>query len=303
MSLSAIDLPEGTSFLGVIRDLTERQRMQGRIVQAEKLASLGLLSAGVAHEINNPLSYVANNLTVLQRDVSTLAEVLAAYEDARPALESSHPEAAERITRLAEEHDLPYVREHLGELMQSTAQGVKRVSNIVQNLRRFARLDQAAIDRLDLNGAVASTLELLRGRLQEHRIEVVQNPGAIPQIVCAPAQINQVILNLLLNAQQAITATGQAGGRIEISTRTSRNEVTLEIADNGCGIPAEIQSRIFDPFFTTKPVGEGTGLGLSISHSIVHDHGGRIELESAPGQGARFRVILPLQGRGMDDSG
>jgi PAS domain S-box-containing protein len=301
MSLSAIDLPEGIGFLGVIRDLTERQRMQGRIVQAEKLASLGLLSAGVAHEINNPLAYVANNLTVLQRDVSTLAEVLAAYEEARPSLESSHPELVERIARLAVEHDLPYVQEHLEQILKSTRQGIKRVSDIVQNLRGFARLDQAAIDRLDLNGAITSTLELLRGRLSAHQIEVVQNLGEIPQIVCAPAQINQVILNLLLNAQQAITATQREGGRIEIGTWASRKEVTLEITDNGCGIPAEVHSRIFDPFFTTKPIGEGTGLGLSISHTIVSDHGGRIELESTRGQGARFRVTLPVEGKGMDD--
>jgi two-component system NtrC family sensor kinase len=120
--------------------------------------------------------------------------------------------------------------------------------------------------------------------------------------VCAPAQINQVILNLLLNAQQAIEVTKCDGGRIEISTQANRREVVLEIADNGCGIPEEIHSRIFDAFFTTKPVGEGTGLGLSISHSIVADHGGRIELESAPGQGARFHIILPLERKGTDQS-
>jgi PAS domain S-box-containing protein len=298
MSLSAIDLPEGIGFLGVIRDLTERQRLQGQIFQAEKLASLGLLSAGVAHEINNPLAYVTNNLAVLKRDVGLLAEVLAAYEEARPTLETSHPELAERIARLTEEYDLPYVREHLGEILTSTRQGVKRVSDIVEKLRGFARLDQAAIDRLDLNEAIAGTLELIRGRLEEHQIEVVQDLAAIPEIVCAPAQINQVILNLLLNAQQAIAAVRPAGGRIEIGTRANGNQVTLEVADDGCGIPAEIHARIFDPFFTTKPVGAGTGLGLSISHSIVSDHGGGIEFESSPGQGTRFRVTLPVEGNG-----
>ena len=303
MSLSAIDLPEGIGFMGVIRDLTERQRLQGRLIQADKLASLGLLSAGVAHEINNPLAYVTNNLAVLQRDVSILAEALGAYEEALPTLDSSHPEVGERIARLTAEHDLPYVRANLEAILKSTRHGVKRVSDIVQNLRGFARLDQAAIDRLDLNGAIASTLELIRGRLEQHQIEVVQKLGEIPEIVCAPAQINQVVLNLLLNAQQAIAATGHVGGRIEIGTRSSRKEVTLEIRDDGCGIPAEIHARIFDPFFTTKPVGEGTGLGLSISHSIVSDHGGRIELESTPGQGACFRVTLPVEVKGMNDLG
>jgi PAS domain S-box-containing protein len=296
MSLSAIDLPEGVGFLGAIRDLTERLRLQGRIVQAEKLASIGLLSAGVAHEINNPLAFVSNNLAVLERDVRGLALVLAAYEEALPTLETANPELAERIARLTLENDLPYIQGNLGPILKSTRQGAKRVSTIVQNLRDFARLDQAAIDRVDLNAAISRSLELIRGRLERHHIDVVQNLGEIPPIVCAPGQINQVILNLLLNAQQAIEGTGRDGGRIEICTQANRREVVLEITDDGCGIPQEIHARIFDAFFTTKPVGAGTGLGLSISHSIVSDHGGRIELESAPGQGSRFRVILPVDG-------
>ena len=302
MSLSAIDLPEGVGFLGAIRDLTERVRLQGRVVQAEKLASIGLLSAGVAHEINNPLAYVSNNLAVLERDLRGLALVLAAYEEARPILETAYPELAERIARLALEHDLAYIQENLGPILKSTRQGVKRVSNIVQNLREFARLDQAAVDRLDLNAAISRCLELIRGRLERHHIDVVQNLGEIPPIVCAPGQINQVILNLLLNAQQAIEETKRDRGRIEIGTQANRREVILEITDDGCGIPQEIHSRIFDAFFTTKPVGEGTGLGLSISHCIVSDHGGRIELESTPGQGSRFRVVLPIEKTAADHS-
>ncbi len=300
MALSAIDLPEGVGFLGAIRDVTDRQRLQGRIVQAEKLASLGLLSAGVAHEINNPLAYVINNLAVLERDFRGLALVLAEYTEARPILETVNPELAERIGGLTLEHDLPYIQENLGSILKSTRQGAKRVSSIVENLREFARLDQAAIDRVDLNAAIARCLELIRGRLEGHRIDVVQKLGEIPLIVCAPAQINQVILNLLLNAQQAIEVTGRNCGRIEISTQANRREVVLEIADDGCGIPEGLHSRIFDAFFTTKAVGEGTGLGLSISHSIVSDHGGRIELESAPGQGSRFRIILPLERKGTE---
>jgi signal transduction histidine kinase len=302
LSLSAIDLPEGTVFLGAIRDLTERMRLQGRVIQAEKLASLGLLSAGVAHEINNPLAYVTNNLSVLERDVRALAEVLNSYEETRPTLETNCPDMAARIAGLTAEHDLPYIQENLGAVLKSTRQGVKRVSEIVQNLREFARLDQATIDRVDLHAAITRSLDLIRDRLERHQIEVVKNLGDIPRIICAPAQINQVILNLLLNAQQAIESAGRFGGRIEISTRGSRKMVILEIGDNGCGIPEEIQSRIFDPFFTTKPVGEGTGLGLSICHSIVSDHGGRIEFEGAAGQGARFRVLLPVEGKGMDYS-
>jgi PAS domain S-box-containing protein len=300
LSLSAIELPEGIVFLGAIRDLTERRRMQAMIVQAEKLASLGLLSAGVAHEINNPLAYVANNLAVLERDWRGLAEVLDAYEGARPVLAAASPELAGRIDRIAEEIDLPYIRENLGQLLGSTRRGVGRISGIVEGLRGFARLDQAAVDRVDLRQAIAASLELIRGQLERRQITVEQREDGAPQVVCAPAQINQVALNLLVNAMQAIEATGRGGGRIEIAVRSRDDESVLEVADDGCGIPEGILPRIFDPFFTTKPVGQGTGLGLAISHGIVADHGGRIEVESTPGRGSRFRVILPVKGKGQD---
>jgi PAS domain S-box-containing protein len=298
ISLSAIELPEGIVFLGAIHDLTERRRMQAMIVQAEKLASLGLLSAGVAHEINNPLAYVANNLAVLERDWRGLSGVLEAYAEAQPALAAACPELAGRIERIGEEIDLPYLRANLGRLLSSTRQGVKRISGIVESLRGFARLDQAAVDRVDLQQAIAGSLELIRGQLARHHITVEQQEGGVLPVVCAPAQINQVVLNLLVNAMQAIEATGRGAGRIEIEIRSRGDEVVLEVADDGCGIPAAILPRIFDPFFTTKPVGQGTGLGLAISHGIVADHGGRIEVESTPGRGSRFRVILPVGGKG-----
>jgi PAS domain S-box-containing protein len=300
LSLSAIELPEGIVFLGAIHDLTERRRMQAMIVQAEKLASLGLLSAGVAHEINNPLAYVANNLAVLERDWRGLAEVLDAYERARPALAAASPEVAGRIDRIAEEIDLPYIRANLGQVLGSTRRGVGRISGIVEGLRGFARLDQAAVDRVDLRQAIAASLELIRGQLERRQITVEQREDGAPQVVCAPAQINQVVLNLLVNAMQAIEATGRGGGRIEIAVRSRDDKSVLEVADDGCGIPEGILPRIFDPFFTTKPVGQGTGLGLAISHGIVADHGGRIEVESTPGRGSRFRVILPVGGKGHD---
>jgi PAS domain S-box-containing protein len=296
ISLSAIELPEGIAFLGAIHDLTERRRMQAMIVQAEKLASLGMLSAGVAHEINNPLAYVANNLAVLERDCRGLLELLEAYAPAHSLLTDERPELAGRIDRIGEEIDLPYIQANLDRLLSSTRQGVKRISGIVENLRGFARLDQAAVDRVDLHQAITCSLELIRGRLQRHNITVEQQEGEVQPIVCAPAQINQVVLNLLVNAMQAIEATGRSSGRIEIETRAEGDEMILEVADDGCGIPAEVLPRIFDPFFTTKPIGQGTGLGLAISHSIVADHGGRIEVESTPGSGTRFRVILPSAG-------
>jgi PAS domain S-box-containing protein len=298
ISLSAIELPEGIVFLGAIHDLTERRRMQAMIVQAEKLASLGLLSAGVAHEINNPLAYVPNNLAMLERDWHGLSGVLEAHAEARPALAAACPELAGRIDRIDEEIDLPYLRANLGRLLSSTRQGVRRISGIVESLRGFARLDQATVDRVDLQQTIAGSLELIRGELARHHITVEQQAGGVLPVVCAPAQINQVVLNLLVNAMQAIESTGRGAGRIAIETRSRGDEVVLEVSDDGCGIPAAILPRIFDPFFTTKPVGQGTGLGLAISHGIVADHGGRIEVESAPGRGSHFRVILPVGGKG-----
>lgn len=298
ISLSAIELPNELVFLGAIRDLTERRRMQSRVAQAEKLASLGMLSAGVAHEINNPLAYVANNLAVLERDQQGLSEILDAYEEGRADLARVRPDLARRIEATAQEIDLDYIRKNLSRILESTRQGVKRVSDIVQNLRGFARVDQVSVDRVDLHAAIATSLEMIRGRLQRRNIEVIQPTGDPLRVVCAPAQINQVFLNLLVNAMQAIEATGRDHGRIEIRTFSQDENVVVEVIDDGTGIPKEQLPRLFDPFFTTKPVGQGTGLGLSISHGIVTDHGGRIEVESNPGSGSVFRVILPAEGPG-----
>ncbi|MGC8643052.1 MAG: PAS domain S-box protein [Isosphaeraceae bacterium] len=297
LALSAIELPEGIILLGAIHDLTERRRLEAMIVQAEKLASLGLLSAGIAHEINNPLAYVANNLALLERDLGGLAELLKAYDDAQPALATARPELAQRIDQISEEIDLPYLRANLGRLLTSTRQGVKRISGIVGSLREFARLDQAAVDRVDLHEAITSSLELIRDQLRRRQITVEQHDGGLLPVVCAPARINQVVLNLLVNAMQAIEATDRGSGRIEITCRRQDDEVILEVADDGCGIPEAILPRIFDPFFTTKPVGQGTGLGLAVSQGIVADHGGRFEVESTPGRGSRFRLFLPVGGK------
>ena len=299
LSLSAVELPEGIYFLGAIRDLTERQRLQARIVQAEKLASLGLISAGVAHEINNPLAYVANNLAVLERDIRGLTALVEAYEAAQAILESARPDLAAQVAQLAEEIDLPYVeRAHRAD-RGSTRQGVKRVADIVQNLRGFARLDQAAVgsgepprrdhEQPGDDPGTAGPTPYRRGaavrRFAARDVRPCPDQPGVPESArqCPAGDRGDV---------------PRADGRIEIRTRAAGDEVIVEVADDGRGIPAELLPRIFDPFFTTKAVGEGTGLGLSISHGIVTDHGGRIEVESTPGQGTRFRVILPIRGKG-----
>jgi signal transduction histidine kinase len=279
-----------------IGQFIERHQMRARVIQSEKLASLGMLSAGVAHEINNPLAYVANNVAVLERDVRFLLALVALYEQAGESLAASRPDILRQVTRLSSEFDLAYVKENMAKILESTRQGVKRVADIVQNLRGFARLDHAAADQSDIHEALRTAIEMLRGRLDRRNITVEEHLGRLPLVSGSPAQLNQVFLNLLVNAMQAIESTHREDGRIAITTSANNGEVVVEVADNGCGIADDILPQIFDPFFTTKNVGDGTGLGLSITHSMVQDHGGRMEVESVPGQGTRFRVFLPVAG-------
>ncbi len=281
-----------------IGQFIERHQMRGRVVQSEKLASLGMLSAGVAHEINNPLAYVANNLAVLERDVRVLLDVLEVYGRGKPELEAARPELVKEVARLDDEFDLDYIQQNMDKLLDSTRRGVKRVADIVQNLRGFARLDRAEVDQADVHEAIRTALEMIRGRIDRRAISIEENFGEVPEVAASPAQLNQVFLNLLVNALQAIEATQRPDGRIAISTSASNGEVLVEVADNGCGIPDEILPQIFDPFFTTKGVGDGTGLGLSITHGMVNDQGGRLEVESDPGQGTRFRIFLAIEHAG-----
>ncbi len=295
LSLSAIDLGDEVQLLGAIRDLTERNRMRAMVAQTEKLASIGLLSAGVAHEINNPLAYVANNLAVLQRDVKGAMELLALYEESRDRLAQADPTAAEQARELAEEIDLAYIQQNFDRLLARTREGVQRVTKIVQDLRGLARTAPPQMEEANLPDLVDMSLEMIRGRLRRHGITVDLDYGATPKVRCVATQISQVLLNLLVNALQALETQGKPGeGKIRVSTRQAGDELVLEVADNGPGIPPEHVPHLFDPFFTTKPVGEGTGLGLSISHGIVTGHGGRIEVHSTPGQGSCFRIFLPL---------
>jgi PAS domain S-box-containing protein len=293
ISLSAIDVGGELQFLGSIRDTTERTRMRLALVQSEKLASIGLLSAGVAHEINNPLAYVANNLVVLERDVKGLMSLLDLYEKAKDRLTEVDPEVSRTVKALADEMDLPYVRENFGRVLTRTRDGVQRVARIVHNLRGLARTDRPQMEEAVLTDLVDMSLELVRGRLQRQGIALEQD-YQVSRLRCVPAQISQVFLNLLVNALQAIEAKEDAkGGQIRITSRSHNGEVVIEISDTGCGIEPQNMTRLFDPFFTTKPVGEGTGLGLSITHGIITGHGGRIEVTSVPGEGSCFKIYLP----------
>jgi signal transduction histidine kinase len=265
--------------------LAEQNRVlretQAALVQSEKLASLGQLAAGVAHEINNPVAYVTNNLAVIRRDTRA---VLAALDARRrgDVIEAARVEA---------EADIDYLRDNFARMCDKTLEGLHRVRDIVRNLRDFARLDEAEFKEADLNAALDSTIEIIRHQIREKDVRLERSFGPLPPVLCHPGKINQVFLNLLMNAIQAC----DRGGVVTAHTRAESGGVVVEVQDNGCGISPEHRSRLFEPFFTTKPVGQGTGLGLSVSFGIVRDHGGAIEVDSAVGRGSTFRVRLPLK--------
>jgi hemerythrin-like metal-binding protein len=253
---------------------------QQQLLQSEKMAAIGQLAAGVAHEINNPIGFVNSNLGALKGYTTNLLELVSAYESANPAT----------IAAARQRADLDFVREDLPALLAESQDGLDRVTRIVQDLKNFSRVDQAEQQLADLNAALKSTLNVVRNELK-YKAEVILELGDLPPVDCLPAQINQVFMNLLVNAAQAI----HEHGKIFVRSGVEHGQVWFEIEDTGIGIAPEVRQRIFDPFFTTKPVGKGTGLGLSISYDIVvKRHHGRMEVDSEVGRGTRFRIWLPL---------
>lgn len=263
-------------------------RAQSQLVQAEKLAAIGQLAAGIAHEINNPVGFVNSNLGTLKHYVDNLLEVLAAYESSERELGS---ETRNALAELKQRIDLAFLREDAGTLIAESAQGLQRVTHIVQDLKDFSQIDKSEMQWANLEQGLDSTLNVLANELK-YKAEVVKEYGGIPAVECIASQINQVFMHLLVNAVQAIAERGS------ITVRTAQpddDHVRIDIADTGCGIRPEHLKRIFDPFFTTRPVGKGTGLGLSHAYGIVQKHGGSIEVNSEPGLGTTFRITLPIR--------
>jgi signal transduction histidine kinase len=259
----------------------------GQLLQSEKMASIGQLAAGVAHEINNPIGFVNSNLGTLQLYVEDMFKALSAYENSEGEMKE---ETRVALTEIKTELDIAYIREDIGNLLSQSMEGLKRVKRIVQDLKDFSHKGTSEKQWANLEDGLDSTLNIIWNELK-YKAEVIKEYTGIRKIKCIPAQLNQVFMNLLMNAVQSI----DAHGRITIRTSQDDENVWVEVEDTGKGINPEHLGRIFDPFFTTKPVGSGTGLGLSLSYGIVQKHSGRIEVKSEPGKGTVFRVVLPQQ--------
>lgn len=290
---------------GISHDITERRRLiaemeaqitelsvlnanlkqtQNQLIQSEKMASVGQLAAGVAHEINNPMGFLNSNLHSLAREVDDLLRLV----DLCQSIESLGENDRARIQQLKADIDLDFVRDDIKNLIQESLEGAQRVTKIVRNLRDYSRIDEKEWHFFDIEKGLESTLSIAWNSIK-YKAEVVRHYASLPEIECIGSQINQVFMNLLINAAQAIRETGT----ITLTTGFDEASVWIDVADTGCGIETQNLSRVFEPFFTTKPPGQGTGLGLSLSYGIVRSHHGDLSVTSRVGQGTTFRVTLP----------
>jgi len=307
--------------VGVVIDFTEQRRSernlmeinkrleemnqrvkenQNQLVQSEKMASIGQLAAGVAHEINNPVGFVKSNLGTLTGYVKTFKLLLSEYDVLTEAVRKNNTErqkaALDMVEKIKIEENLEYILQDIDSLLSESIDGTERVGDIVQNLKTFARLDETKIREADINEGIEATLKIVWNELK-YKCTVNKNLNPLPRIRCNLGQLNQVFMNILVNAAQSIPEKGE----ITITTEATDEEIVIKVSDTGSGIPDEIKGRLFEPFFTTKPSGKGTGLGLSVSLDIVHKHNGVIEIESEMGVGTTFTIRLPIGG--VDDEG
>lgn len=300
--------------IGSLTDITARKRMEDtlkkhgieqrhlidqlrnaheQLLQSEKMASIGQLAAGIAHEINNPIGFVNSNMGTLKGYVATLLGVIDQYEQ----VGSGHPEVAAGMAALREQADLAFLKEDMTDLVRESLDGLKRVKEIVQALKDFSHTGATAWEVADLHQGLDSTLNIVSNEIK-YKARVERQYGQLPPVTCLAAQLNQVFMNLLVNAAHAVSTQGiitvRTGTGKGCGPEAQADWVWIEVGDNGTGIAPEHMKRIFEPFFTTKPVGSGTGLGLSLSYGIVNRHGGRIEVASVIGEGTRFTVHLPV---------
>jgi two-component system, NtrC family, sensor kinase len=281
--------------IGVVanfRNLAPIRKLEEQVRRSHHLAALGQMAAGVAHEINNPVSYVMSNLGTLDQYVSSLTPLLQLQRELLTNTGGASAELLERMGELWKQEEVDYLLSDMPELIEESLAGTRRIKEIAQSLRSFAREDTGEPQLVDVNTELASTLKIVWNELK-YKCEVKRDFGALPPISFHPTQLAQVFTNLLVNAAQAIETRGE----IRIRTRHEGNDVVVEISDTGKGMTQETLSKLFTPFFTTKPRGQGTGLGLSVSYGIITRHKGRIDVQSEPGKGSTFIVRLPVATR------
>lgn len=269
--------------------IDELKETQGHLIQSEKMASIGQLAAGVAHEINNPLGYIYSNLNTLKNYLSDLEKVASIAEKMASELPADNLLATE-FNQLTKDLDLEFLQEDLQDLVKESIEGATRAKKIVQDLRDFSRIDKQEREIFDVEEGISATLNIVHNELK-YKADIVKEYGGIKPFECVGAQLNQVFMNLLVNAAHSI----EDFGTITVRTGYQDKEYAwIEVEDTGKGIPDDIKNKIFDPFFTTKAVGKGTGLGLSLSYKIIQDHHGRFEVDSVVGKGTKIRVYLPI---------
>ncbi|PZV14839.1 MAG: hypothetical protein DCF22_08350 [Leptolyngbya sp.] len=303
--LQGSEIKERSRSQALENSLKQLKQMQLKLIQSEKMSSLGQLVAGIAHEINNPVNFIHGNINHVSRYSDDLLTLVALYQH-------HYPEPAPEIQQQADEIDIEFLQSDLLKVLASMQLGTDRIREIVLSLRNFSRLDEAAIKAVDIHQGIDSTLMILQNRLKakpKGEIEIIRDYADLPLVECYPGPLNQVFMNLLANAIDALdekmeSAKGQGSFTIRIQTAiVDSNSVQIKITDNGVGIPEKIQKRLFDPFFTTKAIGKGTGLGLSISHQIITErHIGTLHCISHVDSGTEFAIKIPMQQKSDQDS-
>ncbi len=281
-------------------EISERKKLETMIFHAEKMAAVGQLAAGVAHEINNPVGFISNNLEMLEQYVGDYAKILRMVENLKKGIEEDNLEKIKHILKdisaFEKEINLDYVINDLSKLLQHTQRGIERIQKIVLDLRTFAREDNDTVEFVKIEEVIDNILNIVYNEIK-YKAELKKNYGDTPLVKGNTQRLGQVFINLLVNAVQAI----EDKGVIEIATYQQGRHVCVEVSDTGKGISQEHLKKIFDPFFTTKPIGQGTGLGLSVSYEILKKHGGEMKVQSKVGQGTVFTVVLPLSEGGYND--
>jgi len=275
-------------------DLKESQE---QLIQSEKMASLGQMVAGVAHEINTPLGYVNSNVSTLKLNLTDLSEVMSDVKSLMAAVQlrnRDNDDITRKLVKTLRSYkrvEAPELMDESNQLLEDGSYGLSEISKLVTSLKDFARLDRKSTEQIDVHDCIESSLTIASNHIRDNNVTIVRDFNELPKITCFPSKLNQLFLNVITNACQAMK---ENGGELTVRSQQVDSEIHLQFEDQGTGMDEETQQKMFDPFFTSKDIGEGTGLGLSIAYKIIEAHNGRIEVNSVPDKGTRFSIILPI---------